>query len=60
WVVDGVTQAPGTVVEITAAQLGTTSFVTGTLGDDLQVRAFDGLSWTASDTAPWAPFHVNV
>ncbi|HWU54247.1 MAG TPA: hypothetical protein VN175_02015 [Rhizomicrobium sp.] len=60
FVVNGQDQAAGTVIDITAAQLAQTAFVTGTVGDALQIRAFDGISWSASDTAAWAPFHVNV
>jgi len=60
WVVNGVAQAAGTVIDITAAQLGQTSFVTGSLGDSLQIRAFDGISWSAADTAAWSPFTVSV
>src|SRR5262249_10535503 len=60
WVVNGVAQAAGTVIDITAAQLAQTSFFTGTVADSLQVRAFDGQAWSAPDTASWAPFAVNV
>jgi hypothetical protein len=62
WVVNGQVQAAGTVIDITAAQLAQTSFLAGTAGimDSLQVRAFDGISWTAADTAAWAPFHVTA
>jgi len=58
FVVGGVAQAAGTVIDITAAQLAQTSFLTGTVGDWLQIRAFDGISWSASDTAAWSPFHI--
>jgi hypothetical protein len=60
WMVNGVAQAASTVIDITAAQFAQTSFLTGTVGDSLQIRAFDGVSWTAADTAAWAPFHINV
>jgi hypothetical protein len=60
FVVGGVAKAPGTVIDITAADLAQTSFLTGTVGDSLQIRAFDGFSWSASDAASWAPFHINV
>ncbi len=60
FVVGGVAKAASTVIDITAAQLGQTSFITGTAGDSLQIRAFDGISWTAADNAAWAPFHINV
>src|SRR5689334_3229572 len=58
--VGGVRQAAGTIIEITAAQLAQTSFVTGGIGDSLQIRAFDGISWSAGDNAAWAPFTVSV
>ncbi len=51
---------PGTIIDITAAQLAQTSFVTGTVGDSLQIRAFDGYAWSADDTAAWSPFHVSI
>ncbi|HKQ44693.1 MAG TPA: hypothetical protein VJS47_04800, partial [Rhizomicrobium sp.] len=60
WVVGGVTQAPGTVVEITAAQVASTAFVTGRVNDRLEIRAFDGAAWSAGDTAAWAPFTISV
>jgi Ca2+-binding RTX toxin-like protein len=60
FVVNGVAKASNTVIDITAAQFSQTSFVTGTVADTLQVRAFDGISWSAADTAAWAPFHINV
>jgi hypothetical protein len=34
--------------------------VAGTASNALQVRAFDGVSWSASDTGAWSPFAVNV
>ena len=60
WVVNGQAQAASTIINVTAAQLAQTSFLTGTVGDSLQIRAFDGLTWTAADNASWAPFHINV
>jgi hypothetical protein len=60
FVVNGVAQASGTVIEVTAAQLAQTSFDAGTVGDALQVRAFDGVAWSAADNSAWAPFHVLV
>jgi hypothetical protein len=60
WVVNGVTQAPGTVVDITAAQVGQTSFVTNRVSDSLQIRAYDGIAWSAADNAYWAPFTLAV
>jgi cytochrome oxidase Cu insertion factor (SCO1/SenC/PrrC family) len=58
--VGGVSKAASTVIDITSAQLAQTTFVTGSLGDALQIRAFDGISWSAADNAAWSPFHINV
>jgi len=60
FVINGAPQAAGTIIDITAAQLVQTSFVTGTVSDNLQIRAFDGYAWSAGDNAAWAPFHINV
>ena len=60
FVINGVAQAAGKVIEITASQLAQTSFVSGSVGDDLQIRAFDGTAWSAADNASWAPFTVTV
>jgi hypothetical protein len=60
FVVNGVAQAAGQVIEITAAQLAQTSFVAGRVSDNLQVRAFDGVIWSAEDGANWSPFSVTV
>jgi hypothetical protein len=58
FVVNGVAQAARTVIDIPASQLGQVSFLVGTITDTLQVRAFDGRSWSAADSAQWSPFHV--
>src|SRR5258706_185197 len=60
FVVNGWAQAARSVIDITAAQFSQTSFLTGTVNDDLQIRAFDGHSWSAADSANWAPFLVLV
>jgi len=60
FVVAGVTQAPGTVIDISAAQAALTNFVTGTVNDALQIRAFDGIAWSAADNVSWSPFHITV
>src|SRR5205814_1510483 len=57
---NGVRQAPGTVIDIPASALGQLTFVTGTVASDLQVRAFDGASWSAADSAAWSPFTINA
>src|ERR1700730_7073707 len=58
--VNGVMQQAGTVIDVTAAQLAQTSFVTGSVSNAVQVRAFDGINWSAGDSFAWAPFNVNV
>jgi hypothetical protein len=58
--VDGVQQAPGTVIDVSASQLGQVAFVAGSIGNTLQVRAFDGVNWSAGDSAAWAPFSVSI
>jgi hypothetical protein len=60
FVVNGVTKSASTVIDVTAAEFSQTNFLTGTLGDALQIRAFDGTSWSAADNLAWAPFHINV
>ncbi len=40
FVVNGVAQGAATVITISAADLANTSFVTGSVGDSLQIRAF--------------------
>src|SRR5689334_17829023 len=56
----GVDQPAGTVIDIGASDLAGTSFVTGAVGDSLQIRAFDGALWSAADNAVWSPFIVTV
>jgi hypothetical protein len=58
--INGVQQAAGTVIDLPASQIGQVDFVTGTVGNALQVRAFDGTSWSAGDTAAWAPFTIDI
>jgi hypothetical protein len=61
FVVAGVAQAAGAVVQITAAQLSQTSFVTGTVGDSLQIRGMDSRGdWSAGDAALWSPFTISI
>ena len=57
---NGVQQALGTVIDISASQLSQMTFVTGTALSAIQVRAFDGTSWSASDTGAWAPFSIDI
>src|SRR5258708_13505789 len=44
-------QAAATIIDVTAAQLATTSYVAGTGTDQLYARAFDGDLWSS-----WQPF----
>ena len=57
---NGVEQSLSTVIDISASQLAQMTFVTGSAASAVQVRAFDGTSWSASDTAAWSPFTVSV
>ena len=49
FIVSGVAQPAGSIITIDAFELPYTYFVAGTAGDNLQVRAFDGFSWSAPD-----------
>jgi hypothetical protein len=55
FVVNGVAQGALQVINVTAAQLGQTTFQTGWGTDDLFARAFDGTAWGA-----WQEFHVTA
>ena len=57
---NGVLVPDHTLLDVTAAQLSEVTFVTGTDSNALEVRAFDGVSWSAADNAVWAPFNVNI
>src|SRR5581483_9648277 len=57
---NGVQVADHTVLDVTAAQLSEVTFVTGTDPTALEVRAYDGINWSASESQLWAPFTVNV
>ena len=57
---NGVEVADHTVLDVTAAQLSEVTFITGTDSNALEVRAFDGVSWSAADNALWAPFNVTI
>jgi len=58
FMINGVAQSAGMVITITAAEAAQTSFVTGTVNDQLQIRAFDGTYWSAADNELWAPFKI--
>ncbi|MDA9436052.1 hypothetical protein XH88_30480 [Bradyrhizobium sp. CCBAU 51627] len=55
WVVGGTVQAANVAIGVTAAQLSTTTFQSGSGSDDLWARAYDGIAWGA-----WKEFHVNA
>jgi hypothetical protein len=57
FVVNGVVQPAWNPINVTAAQLAQTTFEAGVSGssDDLWVRAFDGIDWSA-----WKEFHVTI
>jgi ELWxxDGT repeat protein len=55
WVVNGVAQSANVAIDVTAAQLASTTFQSGSGSDDLYVRANDGTAWGA-----WKEFHVNA
>ncbi len=55
WVVGGVAQAAGIAIDVSPAQLTSTSFQSGSGSDDLWVRANDGITWGA-----WKEFHVTA
>ena len=55
WVVGGAAQGTNVAIDVTAAQLSSTSFQSGSGSDDLWARAYDGIAW-----GPWKEFHVNA
>jgi len=55
WSVGGVAQGTNTAIDVTAAQLASTTFQGGSVPDDLWVRANDGLQWSQ-----WQEFHWIV
>jgi hypothetical protein len=54
-VVGGVAQGTNTAIDVTAAQLASTRFQSGSGSDDLWIRASDGFVWS-----DWKEFHVNA
>jgi aspartate 1-decarboxylase len=54
WVVNGVTQATNSEIDISAAQLSQTSYVFGSGTDTLYIRANDGSLWSN-----WTAFTAN-
>ncbi|OKO75868.1 hypothetical protein AC628_19205 [Bradyrhizobium sp. NAS96.2] len=55
WVVGGAAQGSNVAIDVTAAQLSSTSFQSGSGSDDLWARAYDGVAW-----GPWKEFHVTA
>ena len=55
WNIGGAAQGTNVAIDVTAAQLVSTSFQGGTTPDDLWVRANDGIQWSA-----WQEFHWIV
>jgi hypothetical protein len=55
WSVNGVVQGTNVAIDVTAAQLASTTFQSGSGSDDLWVRASDGFLWS-----DWKEFHVNA
>jgi hypothetical protein len=55
WTIGGAAQAANVAINVTAAQLSSTSFQSGLIADDLWVRANDGFVWGS-----WAEFHGLV
>ena len=51
FVVNGVTQATNTEIDLTAAQLAQTTYQSGSGSDQFSVRAFDGTLWSGWQTA---------
>jgi len=54
WAINGVAQGSNVAIDVTAAQLASTTFQSGSGSDDLWVRANDGTAWGA-----WKEFHVQ-
>ncbi|MDA9435178.1 hypothetical protein XH88_25915, partial [Bradyrhizobium sp. CCBAU 51627] len=54
WSVGGVAQGSNVAIDISAAQLASTMFQSGSGSDELYVRAYDGTAWSA-----WKQFFVN-
>jgi Ca2+-binding RTX toxin-like protein len=63
WTVGGVAQGANVLIEITAAQLGQTSYVGGTGTDTVAVAAYDGTGWSEyavfTVSPPVTPLVVN-
>jgi hypothetical protein len=55
FVVNGVAQAKGQAIDVSASQIPETSFRSGSGSNDLWARTFDGLQWSA-----WKEFHVSA
>jgi Ca2+-binding RTX toxin-like protein len=53
--IDGVAQGANQTINVSAAQLSHTTFLTGTAADQLSVQVFDGQAWSA-----WKSFSVAL
>lgn len=56
WVINGVAQAANTEIDITAAQLSTTSYVFGSATEALWVRVNDGADWGGWQSFTASPY----
>ena len=52
--INGVAQGVNQNINVSAAQLAQTTFLTGTTADDLWVQVFDGILWSG-----WKEFHLT-
>jgi hypothetical protein len=55
WSIGGVAQGTNTAIDVSSAQLASTTFQGGSVPDDLWVRANDGIQWSQ-----WQEFHWLV
>ena len=55
FIVGSIAQGTNQNIDVTAGQLSSTAFLSGSVSDDLWVRVNDGTAWSA-----WAEFHVMV
>jgi len=60
FVINGVAQPERAVNNLLPSQIAQTRFLVGTIDDNIQIRAFDGYSWSAADSAHWSPFHITA
>jgi len=58
FVLNGVAQADGMTVQISASQLSSLSYQTGSSADVLYIRAYDGSAWSSPDSS-WTHFTLT-